>query len=274
MKESLFRITVLLSTYNHRRFVPSKLRQIRRQTLFDHSEFIFIETDSPEREREALAPFCEAHHNARLIALDQRLSLYGAWNKGWSEARAPLVCYSNMDDIMHPVLLETVVAAMTEKRLDLLTVLSARQPVESGIDDWNPAHIASLRLNKRPGGPFTAWRNDVADRMGRFDEDYFLAGDKEFWSRAHRASLRWGLVPRILYLFSDDPGSLGKVAREDPRRVSDRRRITESPHPVRWPPGLKRKMRLIRFISKFAPARYTVPTPGACRAKDEGSLGP
>ena len=50
-------ISVLISTYNNRRFVAKKLAEIQRQTIFDRSEFIFIETGSPECERELIAPF-------------------------------------------------------------------------------------------------------------------------------------------------------------------------------------------------------------------------
>jgi biofilm PGA synthesis N-glycosyltransferase PgaC len=110
------RISVLISCYNNARFVAKKLAEIRAQTWFDHAEFLFIETASPERERELFSPFCAQHPNCRLLALDERKSLYEAWNIGWREARASLVCYSNMDDAMHPLLLEQIVTAMERER--------------------------------------------------------------------------------------------------------------------------------------------------------------
>lgn len=44
-------ISVLISTYNNRGFVSKKIKEISAQTLFEHAEFIFIETASPEKER-------------------------------------------------------------------------------------------------------------------------------------------------------------------------------------------------------------------------------
>ena len=68
-------ISVLISTYNNRRFVAKKLAEIQRQTIFDRAEFIFIETGSPERERELIAPFCAEHPNCRLLTTEDRRTL-------------------------------------------------------------------------------------------------------------------------------------------------------------------------------------------------------
>ena len=62
------RISVLISTFNNARFVAKKLAEIRAQSWFNRAEFIFIETGSPEYERELLAPFCREHSNCRVVA--------------------------------------------------------------------------------------------------------------------------------------------------------------------------------------------------------------
>jgi len=96
------RISVLISSYNNARFVAKKLAEIEAQTWFAHAEFLFIETASPERERELFTPFCREHPNCRLVTSDERKVALSGVNLGWREARAPIVCYSNMDDAMHP----------------------------------------------------------------------------------------------------------------------------------------------------------------------------
>jgi GT2 family glycosyltransferase len=114
-----YRISVLISTYDNRRFVEKKLVEIGRQTIFDQAEFIFVVTASPGHERNLLSPFCAGHPNCRLLALDERKTLYEAWNLGWDAATAPLVCNSNMDDAMHPRLLETVADTMERRPWDV-----------------------------------------------------------------------------------------------------------------------------------------------------------
>src|ERR1041384_2585971 len=166
------RISVLISSYNNARFVVKKLAEIRAQTWFEHAEFLFIETASPERERDLFAPFCREHPNCRVLATDDRKSLYEAWNLGWREARAPLVCYSNMDDAMHPRLLEKVTGAMERERWDACTVLIAKQPMDARWNDWSRAN--RLPLSTRPG-PFAAWRSELSKSLGGFDERFLVA---------------------------------------------------------------------------------------------------
>src|SRR5690349_5816495 len=135
------RISVLISSYNNARFVAKKLAEISAQTIFDEAEFLFIETASPERERELFAPFCREHANCRVIATNERRTLYQAWNIGWREARAPIVCYSNMDDAMHPLLLEKVAREMEKRSPDVCTVLIAKQPMDEQWNSWESKRV-------------------------------------------------------------------------------------------------------------------------------------
>ncbi len=253
------RISVLVSTYNNRRFVEKKLREIRRQSLFNDAEFLFIETASPERERDLLAPFCAGHPNCRLLTTEDRRTLYAAWNLGWDAARAPLLCYSNMDDTMHPRLLEHVAAAMERRHWDACSVLIAKQPADDpALDTWPRERLRRLPLSLRPG-PFTAWRADLKDRLGQFDGRFTIAGDKDFWSRlvARRAPV--GLVPRVLYLYTKSAGQLSKETKETPRWQNDLRLFAGKPYPIRWHAGLRWQVFWRRYLLRLAPRSCVVP---------------
>lgn len=250
------RISVLISSYNNARFVAKKLAEIKAQTWFHRAEFLFIETASPEKERHLFEPFCREHPNCRTIATDERKTLYQAWNMGWREARAPLICYSNMDDAMHPRLLEEVATAMEREHWDVATVLIAKQAMDEHWNDW--ARAAALPLSTRAGA-FAAWRRDLSERVGWFDERFAVAGDKEFWHRLAQANLRIGLVPRILYLYTRNPESLSVAARQSERWQHEKDLLAETnPH---WPATLRRRIRFIRFARAFIPWRYMMELP-------------
>ncbi len=244
-------ISVLISTYRNARFVAKKLAELRAQTWFEHAEFIFIETASPERERELLAPFCAAHPNCRLLTTEDRRTLYEAWNLGWQAARAPLVCYSNMDDAMHPRLLEAVVRAMARHQWDACSVLIAGQmATDARLDDWSPRRLRRLRINSRPGA-FTAWRKSLAEKVGMFDAGFVAAGDLDFWSRLVANKLRVGLVPKILYLYTKSPEQLSKTNHAG--RAPDRERLAAKPYPITWPPGNRRRVYALRVVARIFP---------------------
>jgi cellulose synthase/poly-beta-1,6-N-acetylglucosamine synthase-like glycosyltransferase len=256
------RISVLISTYRNARFVAKKLAEIRAQTWFEHAEFIFIETASPERERELLAPFCAEHPNCRLLTTEDRRTLYEAWNLGWAAARAPLVCYSNMDDAMHPRLLESVVRAMARHQWDACSVLIAGQmATDAQLDDWSPQRLRRLRINSRPG-PFTAWRKSLAEKVGVFDAGFVAAGDLDFWSRLVVNQLRVGLVPKILYLYTKSPEQLSKTNHAG--RAPDRERLAAKPYPITWPLGNKRRIYALRWVARIFPGLVCLPAKTSC----------
>ena len=231
-----YKISVLISTYDDAEFVDRKLDEIRKQSIFDQSEFIFIETASPGRERRVLAPFCERHGNCKLLALEERKTLYEAWNLGWDIATAPIICYSNMDDCMHPKLLEEVVTAMDSRTWDVCSVLIAKQPLANIYrkDMWSIDYLKHLKLSHRPG-PFTAWRKAVEKDIGKFDPGFFAAGDKDFWARILASGTRYGLVRKVLYLYSKSPDQLSKSDLGRESRKKDKILASGKPYTLTWP---------------------------------------
>lgn len=231
-----YRISVLISTYDDASFVSKKLDEIQQQSIFDQAEFIFIETASPGKERELLAPFCEAHPNCRLLALDERKTLYEAWNAGWDDSIAPIICYSNMDDCMHPYLLEEVVRAMENNPWGACTVLIAKQPLNNICmkEMWSIEYLSRLKLSHRPG-PFTAWRTSLRESLGQFDGHFYSSGDKDFWSRLQSKNVKYGLIKKVLYLYSKSDQQLSKSAAGSERRMNDKALIAEKPYAFSWP---------------------------------------
>jgi GT2 family glycosyltransferase len=254
---SVPKISVLISTYNHRRYVAKKLAEIARQTAFAEAEFIFIETASPERERDLLEPFCRENPNCRLLAIDRRTTLYEAWNLGWQAAQAPLLCYSNMDDSMHPALLATVIQTFEKNpAIDLCAPLIAYQRENATVDRFDPFAMKGRRLSLRPG-PFTAWRASLESEIGRFDPAFHIAGDKDFWSRALAKRRPFKVIWKTLYLFTTSPTQLSKQPGERAKR--DRPLQQLKPYPAVWPRRYKRAVQLLQPLWKRFPQGFLPP---------------
>jgi cellulose synthase/poly-beta-1,6-N-acetylglucosamine synthase-like glycosyltransferase len=249
-------ISVLISTYNDRCYVEKKLAEIKAQSFFDRAEFIFIETGSPERERELLEPFCRENQNCKLIVLDERKGLYEAWNLGWEAASAPLICYSNMDDCMHPRLLEYVVNGMERHCWDACCVLVAKQRIDQPCD-WSAKRLRGLKLNLRSGGPFMAWRNELKNSVGGFDGRFIAAGDKDFCSRMVEQKVRLGLIKKVLYLYNKGPNQLSKV-NDGERRKHDERLQAEKPYVSQWSYKIRWQIFWRRYLFRTFPHLYVV----------------
>ncbi len=242
-------ISVIISTYNDRDLVGKKLREIVGQTAFERAEFIFVEPASPGKERDLLAPFCEQHDNCRLITFEERLGLYAAWNVGWEAARAPLVCVSNMDDTMHPCLLERVLQKLSLQKFDLYTVLIAKQGIDSQLNSFEPERLRQLDISLRPG-PFFVWRRDLLADFGGFDARFEVIGDKDFWARGSARKLKVGLLPEILYLYTKHPDQLSKSAVFLAKRQADAALSATKDYPHRWCAQLQRQIGRIRKLRR------------------------
>ena len=248
MSSQSYEISVLISTYNDRDLVDKKLREIEAQTAFSRSEFIFVEPASPGNERELLEPFCEQYENCRLITLEERIGLYRAWNLGWEAASAPLVCISNMDDAMHPELLERVLLDAQCRDWDVATVLIAKQPQSQGLDSWDCQRLSKLSWSTRPGAFFT-WRKELESSLGMFNEDLEIVGDKDFWARVGHLKLKIELIPEVLYLYTKHPAQLSKRAEFKAKKKAEKQRCLKLGYRYDWPVSLRHRMRWIRLKS-------------------------
>ena len=270
MSSHSYEISVLISTYDDRSLVEKKLLEIQGQTAFERAEFIFIEPASPGLEREVLEPFCEQYANCRLIAPDERIGLYRAWNLGWEVASAPLVCISNMDDAMHPRLLERVLQKLSQRDFDLYTVLIAKQGIDAELNSFDPERLRQLDISLRPG-PFFVWRRDLLVDFGGFDARFEVIGDKDFWARAEDRKLKIGLLSEVLYLYTKHPDQLSKSPAFLAKRQADAKLSASKGYPHRWCAKLQRqvgrirKLRRVPLLGRYLTRKIYV-SPHACDA--------
>jgi hypothetical protein len=78
------------------------------------------------------------------------------------------------------------------------------------------------------------------------------------------AGLRIGLIPKVLYLYTRNPESLSIAARRSEQWEREKALLAET-NPE-WPGSIRRRIRCIRLLRKFLPARYDVPLPSTPRA--------
>ncbi|MBT8044565.1 MAG: glycosyltransferase [Verrucomicrobiae bacterium] len=250
------RISCIISTYGDADLVHKKIEEICRQTIFDEVEFLFVETGSPDRERDIIAPYTEQYSNIHLITDDERRTLYQAWNMGWEAATASLLCYSNMDDALHPRCLEIVVETMhAEPELDLCSVMVAYQNKDSPGDQnsFVTERLRKLKISRRPG-PFTAWRDCLRDKIGMFDGRYRVVGDLDFWSRAAHEGIRAKLIRKVLYLYTTAPSQLSK-SHNKKEELAD---AAGKSGGLRWHPKVANAMLFHRKVFRLFPSIYLI----------------
>lgn len=202
------RVSVLLTCYNHIRYLPDAWQSVMDQTYTDW-EIIAIDDGSRDGTREWLS---ERQTDARVILNEANLGTYGSLNRALGEARGEFVAILNDDDVWAP------------RKLEAQLELFASHP-ELGLvhtEGWFIDGDGNKREDSPLGFEFPRFetgdllapllyqnkiiasaalvRRECFDQVGNFNEQYFGSGDWELWLRIAE---RWplGCVPEPLTFY-------------------------------------------------------------------------
>lgn len=191
MEPNLPRVSILLTCYNHIKYLPAALEGIRSQTFQDF-EIIAIDDGSTDGTREWLA---ENAKDCRVIFNEKNLGTYGTLNEALRYASGQYIAILNDDDLWAPRKLEAQLE-LFDKHPEVGLVHTngdfidgEDKPIEGKpLGFWFPTFetgdilwdlfyenkiIASAALAKR----------ECFEKLGDFNKKYFGSGDWEMWFR-------------------------------------------------------------------------------------------
>ena len=70
-------ISVVITTFNHERFIKRCIESIMQQTIFKECELILINANSPGHEEKVITRFMKQYPNIIYIKLDKDPGVYG-----------------------------------------------------------------------------------------------------------------------------------------------------------------------------------------------------
>lgn len=201
------RVSVLLTCYNHFRYLPEALEGIRNQTYRDF-EIIAIDDGSTDGTREWLS----RQSDLKTIFNADNLGTYGSLNVALAAAEGELVAILNDDDVWLPEKLEKQVALLdAHPEVGLVHTGGYFIDGDSNRTEGNPLGFRFPRFetgdillglvfeNKIIASAALA-RTEILRELGGFNERYFGSGDWEMWFRvAEVADVGFVDAPLTLY---------------------------------------------------------------------------
>lgn len=205
-------VTVVVPVRNEERFLPATLRALLGQNYpADRFEVIVADGRSEDDTVAVVQQFQTEHPNLRLVDNPHRLSS-AARNLGVRHARGDyLLVVDGHCEIRNPDYLRDLVTVFERHDVE-----SVGRPQPLDVTGATPLQRAialarSSRLGHNPGsfiyaddGGFVppqsvaiAYRRDVFDRIGAFDEDFDACEDFEFNTRLHAAGGRCYFAPQL-----------------------------------------------------------------------------
>jgi glycosyltransferase involved in cell wall biosynthesis len=230
-------VSVVIPTFNRRRFLPSAIASARAQTLTD-IEIIVVDDGSTDGTAGITAALAASDPRMRVVRQDNR-GPSAARNVGLACATAQWVAFLDDDDLWHPDFLSQMLAFVEQHGLqagaclavgfsappevhEALAVLA--EPARFSVAPWPPRPpgrgvIALAELLLRPLAPVNSafLAVEAVRDLGGFDEKLIWAEDYDLWLRlAHLQPVR--VLNKRLALCRVHPSrltsSLGRMANQ------------------------------------------------------------
>lgn len=184
------RVSILLTCYNHVRYLPPCVEGIRRQTFRDF-EVVAIDDGSKDGSREWLAE----QPDIRCIFNEGNLGTYETLNVGLRSTTSEFVAVLNDDDLWEPEKLERQVAMMdANPKVGLVHTGGTFIDGDGKTTPGNPLGFAFPRFETGDVLLGLVYENKVIasaalvrrkcfEELGEFNREYFGSGDWEMWFR-------------------------------------------------------------------------------------------
>lgn len=201
------RVSVLLTCYNHFKYLPAALEGVRVQTFRDF-EIIAIDDGSKDETREWLS----RQPDVRCIFNETNLGTYETLNVGLRAASGEFIAVLNDDDLWMPEKLERQVALLdTHPNVGLVHTGGHFIDGEGNRTEGNPLGFAfptfetgdillGLVYENKIIASAALARRACFDQLGGFNREYFGSGDWEMWFRiAERWEVGFVDAPLTMY---------------------------------------------------------------------------
>ncbi|MDP9365866.1 MAG: glycosyltransferase family 2 protein, partial [Chloroflexota bacterium] len=255
------RVGVVMPTFKQAAYVPRALASLLAQTFTDW-ELVVVDDGSPDRTRDAVAPFLR-DPRLRYVRLEENRGLGHALNCGLDLVRADLVAYLPSDDVYHADHLASLVArlgAAPEAVLAFSGVRHAENRVAPGQIDGEPLQLAQVLHRRTP------------DRWLERDELTTDDLDRMLWAKLRA---RGAFVPtgRATCEWVDHPDQRHKRIREgDAGGINTYRSFYGPCHPLRYHSSIGSPIDEVERYRRFRERPPTPPAPDGLKILLVGEL--
>jgi len=205
-------VSVIVPIRNEERFIADTLEQLLSQDYDpDRYEIIVVDGESTDRTREVVEEFTRRHRQVRLLSNPRKWSS-SARNIGVKASRGEMIlivdAHCQLDTENY---LEELVNAFQRSKADCV---GRPQPLDVARASVLQRAIAAARASRLGHHPASfiyssaegfvpahsvgvAYRRQVFDRIGYFDETFDACEDVDFNHRLDRAGMRCFITPRL-----------------------------------------------------------------------------
>ena len=202
-------ITIITPSYNRSDMITDAIESVLAQG-FQSFEHIIVDGGSTDSTLEILRKY---PHLTVISELDQ--GMYDALNKGLEIAAGEIIGFLNTDDMYAENIFTTVARKFDD--LDVMAVTGCAivfSELSDGkikiVDNYSPEDRSLMENLTMGGGFFNAWffRKSTFHRIGKFNTDYKIVGDRDFMFRFALNNLKYTAIDDLVYKYRMHEDSL------------------------------------------------------------------
>jgi len=209
-----YKLSSYCSFYNGEKFIEDYINNLLTQSLFKETEFIFLDCDSKQNEKQYIIPLANTYPNIKYYKLDKDPGLYASWNIAIKKCSAPIVTNWNLDDRKNNESLEILFNALkSDESIDLVygyTFVSNKPNEKYSENSYDtiypcfPHSIENLIKNNSPHC-MPMCRKRIHEKYGYFEEGYKVASDGDMWLRCAIGGSKIKMINHPVGLYYHNP---------------------------------------------------------------------
>ena len=206
MNNELYRISLVICTYNRSRYLPGSLESINLQTIDKNLfEVVVIDNASTDDTAQIVQNFISLNPTIHIsYHFEKNKGLSFARNRGIAEAKSPLIAYVDDDVILTPDYLKELIFFFDKNPYAAGAGGKVIPKYESGSEPiWMNKYLAGFVGNvdhgseikrftpsmKYPAGCNMIYKKDILLKAGGFNNDLkFRSDDKYIFYKVHEVS--------------------------------------------------------------------------------------
>ena len=209
-----YKCSLFCSLYKGEKFIQGYIEDVLAQSIFKDIEFIFLDCNSPENEKDFIIPLTKEYSNIKYHRLDNDPGLYAAWNIAVKICSSKIIGNWNVDDRKNSCGIELLLKKIIKyPEIDMIYGFTYVSKIANEKYDDNsfqeiypylPHSIENLLKNNSPHC-MPLWRKDLHEKFGYFDENYKCASDGDMWLRFSVGGAIIGLMNHPVGLYYQNP---------------------------------------------------------------------
>ncbi len=192
------KVSIVLPVYNGEKRVAKAIDSILNQT-YSNFELIIVNDCSTDNTKDVLEKYAIKDSRIRIVSNEINLKLPNSLNHGFEEATGDYYTWTSDDNAYKPDAISVMVDYLdSNDDVDMVycdfDVVGLDGTYISTTELLEPDE---LRFQNAVGACFL-YRKELAQKVGKYDADLFLAEDYEYWMKAY---LNGNLhhIPQVLY---------------------------------------------------------------------------